>query len=443
MRRDLGDRRLRGTSRNRCGVQIRGLSPRALGDVSNQENRNRSPEKTSDSGDADWRCGLRKTSVRKLEMAAVQDGRHLHSGGEVCARSSRTCSVRKIAPPERSWREEHISDQNRKDVSNSPALRGRDVLSSQISILRRQGENSAGTEVDGRESQNVRKDRSVTPQGNPRDFGLGFREKVRTGARESQTSSQTNCGRRTPDRSRRSWTTRGVGGVGVVAPAAQPVPPRISPPTCSLTSGVDGLFESLTKLGSLSADPMPCTYAQGQKNSDSVEVTNDLKQVRDLFAAQMPDVSVFKVWRIENQALRGVYGAVCDSMGVAGGERSLWHGTSLGSIRNIALNGFNRAYCGRHGMKFGHGTYFSAAADYSVRFCDKRNAQRVMLLANVLVGSWTKGSPELVEAPHKDTSKLTRYDSTVDDVDSPGIFCIFRDFQALPLYIVLFSGSIE
>jgi len=300
----------------------------------------------------------------------------------------------------------------------------------------RQRESSAATERERRVSPTVRKERATTPQLTPR-------HEVRSSLRDHPTSSRMSLGRKMPEESRRSLGAKVVGASAVFPPTERLSSPRVqsqqSDPT---TSACDGLFDSLVKLGFLSDSPTPCTYAQGPTNPDSVEVTNDLKQVRDLFSAQMPDVSVFGVWRIENRALSGVYHAVCDSMGAAGGERSLWHGTSLGSIRNITLNGFNRAYCGRHGMKFGHGTYFSAAADYSVRFCDRRSAQRVMLLANVLVGSWTKGSPDLVEAPHKDVTKLTRYDSTVDDVNSPGIFCIFRDFQALPLYIVLFSGGV-
>jgi len=123
-------------------------------------------------------------------------------------------------------------------------------------------------------------------------------------------------------------------------------------------------------------------------------------------------------------------------------ERLLWHGTLAECIPNIVLSGFNRGYCGRHGTKLGHGTYFSARAGYSARFCDRRNKRRVVILADVLVGAWTKGTPELVEPPHCNAECLTRFDSTVDDVESPSIFCIFRDFQALPLYLVEFEGGV-
>jgi len=430
-------------------------TPRRRGATPVSRTRKTSPEKAHETCDADllstpqssWtklpsspsytdkgRAGpLQRSPSRKLEASAA-------SSGEACERDRRTSPVRKISSPERNWRDT--------PRVRSPDQRSRDVLIVQTHAQRHR-EFSTTTATERRESPNARKELASTPQRSPRHVGrdVGHGEQVRAVMRDFHTSSRMSLGRKPPDTTRRSLIARvgvggGGGGGGVSTPTARLFSPRLqAQPVDPFVSASDSLFDSLMKLGFLSDVPTPCTYAQGPKGPGSVEITNDLKQVRDLFSVQMPEVSVCGVWRIENRALSGVYRAVCDSMGAAGGERSLWHGTSLGSIRNIALNGFNRAYCGRHGMKFGHGTYFSAAADYSVRFCDKKSARRVMLLANVLVGSWTKGSPDLVEAPHKDTAKLIRYDSTVDDVDSPGIFCIFRDFQALPLYVVLFSGS--
>merc|ERR1719343_572482 len=109
-------------------------------------------------------------------------------------------------------------------------------------------------------------------------------------------------------------------------------------------------------------------------------------------------------------------------------ELKLWHGTTLDCVHNIVLHGFNRAYSGRHGTKLGHGTYFSANAAYSLRFCGRRQgARRVMLLGKVLVGTCTRGAPDMVEPPYRDEERMARYDTTVDDVDSPSTFCVFRD----------------
>jgi poly [ADP-ribose] polymerase 10/14/15 len=171
---------------------------------------------------------------------------------------------------------------------------------------------------------------------------------------------------------------------------------------------------------------------------DSLEIHDDLAHVRELFAKQAPGVPVYEVYRVENPGLGVVYGAVRDTMAIKV-ERILWHGTSMDSVRNIAFNGFNRAYCGRHGLKYGHGSYFSSSAEYSIRFCDRQGSRRMMFLAKVLVGESTRGSPEMLEPPYRDAELAVRYDSTVDNISSPNIFCIFRDFQALPLYLVEFG----
>lgn len=168
------------------------------------------------------------------------------------------------------------------------------------------------------------------------------------------------------------------------------------------------------------------------------DVLDDLAHVQALFSAQVTGVEVLGVFRIENSGLTNVYEAVRGNMGSTR-ELDLWHGTSVECVRNIVLSGFNRAYCGRHGVKLGQGTYFSSTAGYSLRFCGRKRGERcVMLFAKVLIGEWARGTPDLVEPPYRNAEQMARYDCTVDDVVSPSMFCIFRDFQALPCYLVEF-----
>jgi len=198
------------------------------------------------------------------------------------------------------------------------------------------------------------------------------------------------------------------------------------------SSREESVVQSLVSKGFLSSCPKVWTASTNQQ-------PDDLAHVGAMFSTQMPGTTVNAVYRVENPGLGVVYDAVKASLGTKV-EHMLWHGTSSDCVRNITLNGFNRAYCGRHGLKYGHGTYFSVSADYSSRFCDKRQTSRVVFLASVLVGEWTRGSPELVEPPHKDSEGMIRFDSTVDNEESPKIFCVFRDFQAIPLYLVEFTG---
>lgn len=146
-----------------------------------------------------------------------------------------------------------------------------------------------------------------------------------------------------------------------------------------------------------------------------------------------------------------VFEALRATLGGARAERFLWHGTSWSSVANILRRGFNRAYAGRHGTRFGLGTYFAADVDYALRFCGRSTAAgapRALLLARVLVGRYTKGARGLVEPPLlEDTASSVgtrststggqRYDSTVDDCEHPRVFCVFRDFQALPIGLVV------
>jgi len=317
-----------------------------------------------------------------------------------------------------------------------------------------------GKDKDGTPERNWRPfSKDTTPERNwrPGSINVGTPERVyrppnkdltperswRSLPEGSQRTSRPLSKDTTPERGIRSLPSRAIGSKAPLTPSTRlsvpgPVPvqlqPSLTPSSSSLEVGGaagESVIQSLVRKGFLASSSKPW-------GDDPTGVPDDLVHVRSLFAAQVPGAPVRGIYRVENGGLGVVYGAV-RAAAVSKKERNLWHGTSLESVRNITLNGFNRAYCGRHGMKYGHGTYFSAAADYSVRFCDRRQPQRVMFFAKVLVGESAKGSPELVEPPHRDDEGMQRYDSTVDDVESPNIFCIFRDFQAIPLYLVEFG----
>jgi len=168
----------------------------------------------------------------------------------------------------------------------------------------------------------------------------------------------------------------------------------------------------------------------------------ELNSVRERFLAQLPLAQVLRVLRVDNSALTGLFEAGRAAMSEKL-ELDLWHGTTFERVPNIVRNGFNRSYSGRHGNRFGQGTYFSQEAEYSLRFCGRRQpgttSRHVMLLSRVLVGASAKGSPDMVEPPFRDSSEAMRYDSTVDDVSAPKIFCVFRDYQAQPRYLIEFE----
>jgi len=153
--------------------------------------------------------------------------------------------------------------------------------------------------------------------------------------------------------------------------------------------------------------------------------------------ALLPALEVRALYRVEAAVASAAYAAVTDALGP---QRFLWHGTAWDSVANIVHNGFNRAYAfgGRHGAKLGRGSYFAEDPNYALRFCGKGVVSRALFLAGVLPGKFTRGEDGLIEPPAMDASGL-RFDSTVDNVTNPRVFCIFKDFQALPLYLALVS----
>jgi len=185
------------------------------------------------------------------------------------------------------------------------------------------------------------------------------------------------------------------------------------------------LVRSLLGRGVLSCGPRAPLWPQEKPGM------SDLDVVKSWLDKALPQCEVQAVYRVNcNGAIAAAYNGVRRTLGP---ERLLWHGTPWESISNIVQNGFNRAYVGRHGTRLGRGTYFAEDAKYALRFCGK-SPSRAVVLAGVLPGHLCKGEEGLVEPPLVGTSGA-RYDSTVDDPEQPRIFCVFRDYQALPLYV--------
>jgi len=185
----------------------------------------------------------------------------------------------------------------------------------------------------------------------------------------------------------------------------------------------DVLLAGLISRSLLSCSPQATPWPQEAPGRSDIEV------VRGWLVTTLPAVEVRAILRVECQLATAAYTGVRKSLGP---ERLLWHGTPWAAVANIVRHGFNRAYGGRHGARLGRGTYFAEDASYALRFCG-RSPSRALFLAGVLPGRYCRGEDGLVEAPADDSG--ARYDSTVDDLERPKVFCVFRDFQALPLYL--------
>lgn len=199
------------------------------------------------------------------------------------------------------------------------------------------------------------------------------------------------------------------------------------------TVSMDNLLTDLYTRGFLSRE-LPPADAAVASNASPVAVDFGAAIMQTL-AAFIPNVEVGLIARVQCPVAAAAYAGVRQALGP---ERLLWHGTAWECVPNIARNGFNRAYAynrARHGARLGRGTYFAEDPSFALRFCGRRSKNRALLLAGVLPGRWTRGEDGLIEPP-QDTVTGARFDSTVENVADPHVFCVFRDFQALPLFLV-------
>eukprot|EP00930_Biecheleria_cincta_P030316 TRINITY_DN20994_c0_g1_i1.p1 TRINITY_DN20994_c0_g1~~TRINITY_DN20994_c0_g1_i1.p1 ORF type:complete len:614 (-),score=128.49 TRINITY_DN20994_c0_g1_i1:61-1872(-) len=213
---------------------------------------------------------------------------------------------------------------------------------------------------------------------------------------------------------------------------------------------------SVASSGAASAPPesvpaaVPCSASLLVKGLLAEASAEDASRLYCQLAERLPDVELAGIFEVVNVAQRGVYEALASSMHAQGPpaageedlllERELWHGTSWTLVPKILKQGFNRSFAGKHGTLLGHATYFSSDPAYSLRFCDRHgggaDGTKVLLVSKVFVGSHCKGSPSDVEPPLRDRETGDRFDSTVDNEENPSIFAVFRDFQAVPLFLV-------
>ena len=83
-------------------------------------------------------------------------------------------------------------------------------------------------------------------------------------------------------------------------------------------------------------------------------------------------------------------------------------------------------------------TNFDSSETHNMNFGRIRNPNSFnMILSNVLVGVFELGNSGMKDPPQQINGKL--YDSTVDNVNNPTIFVIYRDYRAYPNYIINYS----
>jgi poly [ADP-ribose] polymerase 10/14/15 len=194
--------------------------------------------------------------------------------------------------------------------------------------------------------------------------------------------------------------------------------------------------------------------------------SNEFKFICKHFGLTMRANEFFinKVQRVSNPFLKHMYSSIKESTRINNPkntqlEYKLFHGTDMNTIIKICKSGFNRSFCGKNGVVFGCGVYFARDARYSHTYSAKSHSSYpfsfvsaktyntsgsnnyCMILSRVIVGMYERGSSNMKDTNLRKDNSQHQYDSTVDNEHNPTIFVIYKDFQALPEYLIHYSKS--
>ncbi|KAJ0069394.1 hypothetical protein NL108_004229 [Boleophthalmus pectinirostris] len=165
----------------------------------------------------------------------------------------------------------------------------------------------------------------------------------------------------------------------------------------------------------------------------------EYQMIGKLFMPTMPQNRITGIKRIQNPSLWRVFQWQREQMQKKNGgkpvnEKHLFHGTDKSLVEAICEQNFDWRMCGVHGTAYGKGSYFARDASYSNRY-STGHREKVMFVALVLVGDYTKGQSQYVRPPQKGNS-TSLYDSCVNCVTDPSIFVIFEKHQIYPEYVI-------
>ncbi|XP_028673864.2 protein mono-ADP-ribosyltransferase PARP10 isoform X1 [Erpetoichthys calabaricus] len=178
-------------------------------------------------------------------------------------------------------------------------------------------------------------------------------------------------------------------------------------------------------------------------NEATTEYQDIVKEFYNTINEYHNKIKIVKIEKVANNLLYNQYILKKASMtGSTEGEveRTLFHGTSEHSVKEICIHGFNRSFCGKNATMYGKGVYFAVNSSLSVQdqySPPNKDGHKFVFIVRVLTGDFTKGTHEMKAAPLKENSEIPiRYHSVADSTRSPSIFVIFNDTQAYPEYLI-------
>jgi poly [ADP-ribose] polymerase 7/11/12/13 len=124
-------------------------------------------------------------------------------------------------------------------------------------------------------------------------------------------------------------------------------------------------------------------------------------------------------------------------------RQMLFHGTEAveAIINSTDGHGFLPLLSGTStGAIHGDGTYFARDARYSNNGYARSlpTGQKQLIVAEVLVGKWTKGHKGMKKRPLLPGELYKKYNSLVDHVVNPSIFVVQHSNEAYPAYLLTY-----
>eukprot|EP01062_Namystynia_karyoxenos_P060174 TRINITY_DN516_c0_g1_i1.p1 TRINITY_DN516_c0_g1~~TRINITY_DN516_c0_g1_i1.p1 ORF type:complete len:551 (+),score=110.57 TRINITY_DN516_c0_g1_i1:124-1776(+) len=158
------------------------------------------------------------------------------------------------------------------------------------------------------------------------------------------------------------------------------------------------------------------------------------------------------VSRIQNHMLHKRFMAEAQIMaewnGAPPAERLLWHGTGENHPKMVynGQDGFDTRFC--TGGMWGRATYFAELARYSDSYAHKEGPNKMLILAQVLVGDSVKLDPDrsLCMPPEKPAAdcpagkaEVMRYDSVNGVALDTTVYMVYANGRAYPKYLVQYT----
>ncbi|XP_020853729.1 zinc finger CCCH-type antiviral protein 1 isoform X2 [Phascolarctos cinereus] len=178
-------------------------------------------------------------------------------------------------------------------------------------------------------------------------------------------------------------------------------------------------------------NPPHTQYKLFEVRSTSFEYSN----IRSRFKTTMKNFDIQKIMRNQNPSLWNDFQRKKRRMLNGGNEKILFHAADAFNMHIICNLNFDWSFQSLREAKYGKGIYFAKDACSSHNNHKSSAKNRIMFVAQVLVGAFVQGKMEYTHPPQN----VTRCDSCVDNMTSPSTYVIFDKHQIYPEYIIEYT----